>query len=345
MTIATNVYDKLRRVWQQQNSLLCVGLDPDAGCSIGLGIPTPDWSDAVIMAMQAVHDLGGGRLTFTDSDISLIATEDTSLATYDLVIGRLENELPELFSLSSTLPPKTVDSGAAGDVVIPEFIAIKSPEGLVQLRGRVPNEETRNAVEAYAKSLFGSDNVFVQTRIDPNLAEGWPLRILGGLQALSELDRGVLTVQPQRINIRGKSDRQDAEGDISAILSTRIGAKENYELEIDFDQSLAERNLPPSPQLCLANVNQLLEETKIVFQPGEVVIDPASAPLLDKLADALRGCSDVKFEIQGFTDNSGSEELNYQLSQSRAEAVLSALQTRRILTRGIRATGIRQRRR
>lgn len=30
MTIATNVYDKLRRIWQQQNSLLCVGLDPDA---------------------------------------------------------------------------------------------------------------------------------------------------------------------------------------------------------------------------------------------------------------------------------------------------------------------------
>ena len=316
-----------------------IGLEGEGRCDVGLGVPTPDWDEAVIMAIKAVHELGGGRLTFTDSDISLIADEETSLATYDLVIGRLENELPELFSLSATLPPKTVDSGEAGEIDIPEFVAIKSPEGLVQLRGRVTSVDTRNAVDSFAKSLFGVDNVFVQTRIDPNLPEGWPIRVLGGLQALSELNRGVLTVQPTRINIRGTSAREDAEGDISAILSTRVGTKENYELEIEFDKSLAERDLPPAPELCLAKVNEQLVGRKIVFQPGEVVIDPISNGLIDDIAEALRGCQETEFEIQGYTDSSGREEVNYQLSQSRAEAVLSALQSRRILTRGIRAVG------
>jgi len=316
-----------------------LGLPETVECDIGLGIPTPDWDEAVIMSIRALRELGGGRLTFTDADVSLIANEETSLATYDLVIGRLENQLPDLFSLTATLPPKTVDSGASSQVVIPDFTAIKSPEGLVQLRGRVPNVETRDAVDAFAKSLFGADAVFLQTRLDPLLPEGWPLRVLGGLEALSKLNRGVLTVEPSRINIRGTSLDRDAEGEISTILSTRVGAKENYELEIEYDQKLAERNLALPPQKCLADVTALLETKKIVFQPGEVVIDPQSNDLIAEIANALRECPQVKFEVQGYTDNSGREELNYQLSQSRAEAVLSALQSQRILTRGIRAVG------
>ncbi|MEM7240743.1 MAG: OmpA family protein [Pseudomonadota bacterium] len=316
-----------------------LGLPEDVGCDIGLGVPTPDWDEAVVMSMEALHALGGGRLTFTDADISLIANENTSLATYDLVIGRLENDLPELFSLTATLPPKTVDSAGSGDIIIPDFTAIKSPEGLVQLRGRLPNAETRDAVESYSKSLFGTDSVFMQTRLDPSLPEGWPLRVLGGLQGLAELNRGVLTVEPERINIRGTSLREDAEGDISAILSTRVGSKENYELDIEYDEKLAERDARPRPEVCLADINAILAGGKIVFQPGEIVIDAQSDGLIDGLAGVLRDCMNVKFEIQAYTDNSGSEELNYQLSQARAEALLSALQSRRILTRGIRAVG------
>jgi len=53
----------------------------------------------------------------------------------------------------------------------------------------------------------------------------------------------------------------------------------------------------------------------------------------------LRTCPKVKFEIQGHTDSSGSEELNLSLSQKRAESVLSILLTRRVLTSGLTAKG------
>jgi OOP family OmpA-OmpF porin len=53
----------------------------------------------------------------------------------------------------------------------------------------------------------------------------------------------------------------------------------------------------------------------------------------------LRTCPEAKFEIQGHTDSSGSEELNQNLSQSRAEAVLFELLNRRVLTSGISAKG------
>lgn len=53
----------------------------------------------------------------------------------------------------------------------------------------------------------------------------------------------------------------------------------------------------------------------------------------------MRTCPKAKFEIQGHTDSSGSEELNKNLSQSRAEAVLFELLNQRILTSGIIAKG------
>ena len=53
----------------------------------------------------------------------------------------------------------------------------------------------------------------------------------------------------------------------------------------------------------------------------------------------MRTCPKAKFEIQGHTDSSGSEELNKNLSQSRAEAVLFELLNRRVLTSGIIAKG------
>ena len=44
-------------------------------------------------------------------------------------------------------------------------------------------------------------------------------------------------------------------------------------------------------------------------------------------------------EIGGHTDSQGREEMNLQLSQSRADAVLNALLARRILTSNLTAKG------
>jgi len=170
------------------------GMLKPRNCKIGLGVPTPDWADAVRMSIEAVVELGNGSLTFTDSDISLIASPDTSQKIFDNVIGKLENDLPGLFSLSAILPEKKALDGETGEVFIPDFTATISPEGSVQLRGRLPSNISRDAVEAYAKSLFVGKTVYVQTRLDPNLPDGWPMRVLGGLEALGQLNYGVVIV-------------------------------------------------------------------------------------------------------------------------------------------------------
>jgi len=48
---------------------------------------------------------------------------------------------------------------------------------------------------------------------------------------------------------------------------------------------------------------------------------------------------DAPIEVAGYTDSQGREEMNKNLSQSRAESVLSALRSRRVPTGSFRAIG------
>ena len=70
-----------------------------------------------------------------------------------------------------------------------EFVATLSPEGLVQLRGRLSDETLRQAADSYAKARFGSANVYTATRLVKDLPADWPVRVLVGLEALSMLSK------------------------------------------------------------------------------------------------------------------------------------------------------------
>ena len=108
------------------------GMTADHACRIGLGVPSRQWSPAVALSIDKLADLGGGSITFADADISLIALEGTDQALFDRVVGELETGLPEVFALNSVLPvPQDASQGP------PEFTVTLSPEGQVQMRGRV----------------------------------------------------------------------------------------------------------------------------------------------------------------------------------------------------------------
>lgn len=319
------------------------GLKGPAFCRIGLGVPTADWDRAVIRSISALRELGGGTLTLTDSDISLIAPESASQELFDRVVGRLEAELPELFSLQAILPPKILKEGEEATVEVPEFVATRSPEGQVRLSGRVPNPLVRESVGAYAVALFGSERVANQTRVDENLPDGWTARVLAALDALAELHHGAATVQPRLVEIRGTGADPEVSSEIARILAEKLEDPEAYRIDVEHDPKLLPRAETVDAQIaaraCEKQIQAVLDARQIAFAPGSAEIEADSQGVIDEIAEILKGCPDTAFEIEGHTDSQGREEMNLALSQSRADAVLAALLERRVLISRMVARG------
>ena len=60
---------------------------------------------------------------------------------------------------------------------------------------------------------------------------------------------------------------------------------------------------------------------KVVFDPGMSTLKANTFPQLDSMVNILKEIEKLKFEISGYTDNTGNEAANKALSEQRAKAV------------------------
>ncbi|WP_120502564.1 OmpA family protein [Roseovarius sp. EL26] len=311
------------------------GVNRKVDCTIGLGVPSPRWANAVELAIAAVSDFNGGSVTFSDADISLVAHEDVSQQHFDDIVGKLETSLPEVFTLHAKLPEKAVTSADN----TPEFVATLSPEGLVQIRGQISSEGSRKTVDSLAKARFASDVVHTTARLAEALPRNWPVRTLTGVEALSYLSSGAVTVTPDNLTVKGKTGRPDASAKVSAMLASKLGEAGQYSIDIEYVEALDPVASLPTPDECVDLISQMQVDRKINFEPGSSNVDEDSSPILDDIAEVLRECGKIKLEIGGHTDSQGREEMNQQLSQTRAQTILNELRQRRVLTSKFTATG------
>jgi len=63
----------------------------------------------------------------------------------------------------------------------------------------------------------------------------------------------------------------------------------------------------------------------VMFETGKSALKPESFTVLDIVAQSLNANPDIRIEIAGYTDNTGSEATNLRLSQARADAVRAYL--------------------
>lgn len=78
-------------------------------------------------------------------------------------------------------------------------------------------------------------------------------------------------------------------------------------------------------------VAKAMEETgkfvtnNILFETGKADLKAESMAEIQKVADYMLKNKSVRFEVQGHTDNQGTDKVNDPLSQKRAEAIVAAL--------------------
>ena len=82
---------------------------------------------------------------------------------------------------------------------------------------------------------------------------------------------------------------------------------------------------PPPPPAYIPAPKQELVLEKVFFETNSAKLLPASSETLDKVAASLIANPDVKIQVAGHTDNTGSAKYNLKLSDQRANTVMRYL--------------------
>lgn len=290
------------------------GVPADAsGCDLGIGAP-PDWEKAVILAIGAV---GQGTLDIVDGAVRITLPADTSDEEMALQEEALSAALPASFALSLQRAEAAPQAGP------PHFRAETGGAPTATIEGVIPDETMRQTVQSLARAQLGP--IEGELKLNPDIPEGWALRVLAGLDAMGAVDRGRLEVTQQSISVSGVSGDPLATEKAVAALATRLGAGADYALSISYDRRLDPEIERPDGTTCVDRLNTVMLESEIGFEPGGARIAGDIDPVLQELGPIMDECADFQIEIAGHTDAQGSDDLNMELSLGRAEAVLNAL--------------------
>ncbi|PHQ69397.1 MAG: flagellar motor protein MotB [Paracoccus sp.] len=308
------------------------GVSGKPGCTLGLGAPTPDWADAAVPAIEAVAAIGEGAVTISDADIALIAPASVDQAQFDQAVGRLEQAVPRVFSVHARR--ESPDNGDQGPA---EFVAALSGQRSLSMRGRITDARMREAVDSFARSRFAT--VQSSLRSDEDVPGGWTVQVIAALESMDILESGTVDVTPERIRLVGTSGDPNAAERVAATLSERLGPGARYDLSVRYDRRLDPALALPDGDECVRRLNIIMSESEIGFEPNKSSIAGDPAATLGRMAEVMTECADFQLEAGGHTDSQGSEGFNADLSRSRAQALVAAMNEAGIDTTNMSARG------
>lgn len=201
-------------------------------------------------------------------------------------------------------------AGVLGEPKAPKLVFAKDGNN-ISISGFLANQSEIDKVVSDVQRLFPSSQLDNQISVGSNIAEEPRIKDLLEISVATPAQFS-FTVENAELNYR------------TVVQSDNAKKQLAYKFGSVFDQISATDVKIVAPR-CQIAVNKILSSTKINFSIGNATISPSSEQTLQSLVQEISSCPDAEFEIQGHTDSSGTPEVNIQLSQRRAEAVLNRL--------------------
>lgn len=107
----------------------------------------------------------------------------------------------------------------------------------------------------------------------------------------------------------------------------------------DIPKGAADNLVDKTIELKNIKIGSTIALRNIFFDTGKSTLRPESNSELDRLVKLLKDVPNLKIEISGHTDNTGSATLNNELSKARAEAVVTYLKTKGIAANRLTSEG------
>ena len=128
---------------------------------------------------------------------------------------------------------------------------------------------------------------------------------------------------------------------LGAIIGATVGGVTGAVIGRKMDKQAEEiKNEVPGAKVERVGEGIVVEfSDKILFAYDRADLSNAAENNLNKLADVLKKYPDTNIEIQGHTDNKGSDDYNLRLSERRANSVANYLRAKGIATSRVTTKG------
>jgi outer membrane protein OmpA-like peptidoglycan-associated protein len=174
----------------------------------------------------------------------------------------------------------------------PAPVVEKPVEDIVYLIGKVKDSETGDPILAKIDVIDMSSDAVIATTASSDVDGSYRVRLPGKKSFM--------------VDVRGA-------GFLSGMQRVSIPpdyAEESYNLDVS---------------LIKVKVGKKVILNNILFQTGKSILTTASFEELDRLYNILTDNPTMRVEISGHTDKTGSEPVNFKLSEARAKAVVDYL--------------------
>lgn len=296
----------------------------EAAAKDALSTANMDWADVSVSGQRVTLE-GTAPSTAARKSAETAVLQATRPAMFGFDARPVTVVRNNLKVASATLPAPTPQA-------TPHNLSYVLDRSILVLNGEVPDEATRKTIVDAAQSRLSpprvtavSDRLQVTGRTaEPGIVEA----ALRGVNTLSRCDSGVsaFTNREFTLSCEAQSGR---ESEISLLANAGLTNGTIGRVDIFTQQAV---------DTCNETFLDLLSRAKIQFAVSSALIDAASDPLLDRIANAASNCPG-RLMIDGHTDNTGRRADNERLSRQRAEAVRRSLIDRGIAGARLRAEG------
>jgi len=263
-------------------------------------------------------DLVDGDLVALDGTMLTVVVDDEISVGGAAIVGAdimASNGVVHVIDQVIVHPEPAPEPGAAVASYDGEFIV---------LSGVVAGDDERGIVDRAAVGAVGEQFVSDELTLDPD----------AGIDASTAEDLAALIgAMPEGLRAGDVGFDGSALFAAGVIVSDEGGATfaaVAEEVGVEPNLTVAPDTVPPDATEAevddLADqLNALVEENPILFEPSSAVLDDSAFEVIDRLAQLALPFAGVAITVEGHTDSDGVPIENLQLSQRRAEAVQAAL--------------------
>ena len=268
----------------------------------------------------------------------------TSMEEKNRVEGIVEEEVWDVRKVDNWLAVEETRSENGSVIVVQansSFGLVQAEDGSINVAGKVHNERGRDQILRAVEGAFPESAVKhtleVSTEID---RPSWFPSILALVPTVGLVENPKVDIEVggSIIKLGGEVVGEQQRDAILIDATQAVGAP--YELVADI-RVMATEVVDEDPEIAAfrRRIETLLKTTRIQFRINTAELVPLSKQVLDDVIRVLKEAPELQIEVQGHTDNTGSNAFNRELSKARANAVREYLIANEIAADHLTAVG------